>query len=617
MNSLQELKYPIEYYCDEVREGFFVSETMKRYWAAQLVVLAEVDKICKRHDINWYADSGTMLGAIRHKGYIPWDDDLDIAMFRKDYKRFLKYAKDELPEGFRLLSSENEKWEMAFGRVVNNDELGLHPDFLNRFHGCPFAVGIDIFPLDNIYDDKAMEKNRTKRADKIMTTFLRIRGKCISKKEVEKLVDQIEFENDCIIDKKNTLRSLLLLFEEVAQECRDDNSSEIAVMNEWIPESRCRYFRSYYDEWKNMPFESTMLRLPVRYDDILKAYYGDYMKPVRGQSDHEYPIYRKQERFILSKVGKYPTCRYHFEKESFNPGRSRKNFLIQQKELLSYMCGFHENIRERICSGKIDEAVRFLETCQNAAVTIGNALEGKYGEDTEAVHALEAYCEKVYQASVAWNDDSKTELDKSLEAAKDRIEELYDSSPKEILFLLCKASWWDSVKDVYAGAMEDDGKCVKAMPIPYSYIDNAKNLVGWRSDLEEFEKNPELAGRITNLDDYILGKRHPDKIVIQCPYDGFSGILAIPEALFSEKLLDYTDELIYVPFLEPDPPESTEDVAYAALQELIEQPAIFNADKILLGSEQLRDYYIQKLVDMTDENLREYWKQRICLKEIV
>ena len=96
MSSLQELMFPLEYYSDEIREGFFVSETMKRYWAAQLVVLSDIDTICKRHDINWYADSGTMLGAVRHKGYIPWDDDLDIGMFREDYKRFLTYARKEL-----------------------------------------------------------------------------------------------------------------------------------------------------------------------------------------------------------------------------------------------------------------------------------------------------------------------------------------------------------------------------------------------------------------------------------------------------------------------------------------------------------------------------------------
>ena len=504
---------------------------------------------------------------------------------------------------------------MSFGRVVNNDELGLKPEFLNKYHGCPFAVGVDIFPLDNIYDDKNMEENRSKRADKILFTLLRIRGKSISEKEKRDLVEQIEIENDCVVDKKDTFRSLLLLFEEVAQECKDYNSSEVAVMNEWIPNSRCRYLRSYYSEWEDMPFECTRIRIPVKYEDILKAYYGDYMKPVRGGSVHEYPIYRKQERFILSKVGKYPTCRYHFDKASFKPKEFRKTFRMQQKELLAYMLGFHANIQENILSQNIDDAAKYLETCQNAAITIGNSLEGKYGEGTDAIQALEAYCEEVYQSSVSWNDESKSRLDDSLRVVEDKMNMMFDSSKKEVLFLLCKSSWWDSVKDVYNRAVANEDNCVNVVSVPYSYIDNAKNLMGWRTDLEVFEKIPELNGRITSIDDYKLEKKRPDVIVIQFPYDGYSGIFAIPEPLFSEKLLNYTDELVYVPVLEPDPPESTEDIAYAAMQELIEQPAIFNADRIMVGSEQLRRYYVHKLVDMTEPKLRKYWDKRICLKQ--
>ena len=62
----------------EEREGFFVSSMMKRYWAAQLKVLSDVARVCKKHNIRWFADCGTLLGAVRHGGYIPWDDDLDI-----------------------------------------------------------------------------------------------------------------------------------------------------------------------------------------------------------------------------------------------------------------------------------------------------------------------------------------------------------------------------------------------------------------------------------------------------------------------------------------------------------------------------------------------------------
>ena len=96
-SDLQNLEFSAEFFLDEVREGFYISSIMKRYWAAQLTVLAEIDKVCKKYDIPWYADCGTLLGGVRHGGFIPWDDDMDICMLRHDYIKFISVAKDELP----------------------------------------------------------------------------------------------------------------------------------------------------------------------------------------------------------------------------------------------------------------------------------------------------------------------------------------------------------------------------------------------------------------------------------------------------------------------------------------------------------------------------------------
>ena len=75
------LQFPDEYYEDEVRNGFYVSSAMKKSWAAQLTILDNVASFCADNDIKWFADFGTLLGAVRHKGFIPWDDDIDICMY--------------------------------------------------------------------------------------------------------------------------------------------------------------------------------------------------------------------------------------------------------------------------------------------------------------------------------------------------------------------------------------------------------------------------------------------------------------------------------------------------------------------------------------------------------
>ena len=98
-----------EFYREEVRCGFPVTEKMKRVWAVQLSMLDEVERICRKYGLRYFADSGTLIGAVRDKGYIPWDDDIDLAMLREDYERFVKVAPRELGEGLKLQTVYTEE----------------------------------------------------------------------------------------------------------------------------------------------------------------------------------------------------------------------------------------------------------------------------------------------------------------------------------------------------------------------------------------------------------------------------------------------------------------------------------------------------------------------------
>ena len=81
----------------------------KRVWAVQLEMLDEVERICKANGLKYFADSGTLIGTIRHEGYIPWDDDIDLAMLREDYETFLKVAPGELKEHLVLQTLTGRK----------------------------------------------------------------------------------------------------------------------------------------------------------------------------------------------------------------------------------------------------------------------------------------------------------------------------------------------------------------------------------------------------------------------------------------------------------------------------------------------------------------------------
>ena len=162
---MKKMIFENSYFEDEVRDGFFVPAEMKRAWAAELEVLSEVDKICKKHNIQYFADWGTLLAAVRHEGFIPWDDDLDIVMKRDDYNRFMELAQTELPEGFSAYNFRNhDDFWLFLGRVVGKQRICFEEEHLERFHQFPYIVGVDIFVLDYVSRDKETERKRDELA---------------------------------------------------------------------------------------------------------------------------------------------------------------------------------------------------------------------------------------------------------------------------------------------------------------------------------------------------------------------------------------------------------------------------------------------------------------------
>lgn len=114
-----------------------------------LEILKEIDRICTKYNIQYWLEGGSMLGAVRHHGFIPWDDDLDIAMFREDYERFLKIAQKELKPEYFLQTHEIEReYPLFFAKVRKNNTYIEEECFLSlNFHK---GIFVDIFPVDKL-----------------------------------------------------------------------------------------------------------------------------------------------------------------------------------------------------------------------------------------------------------------------------------------------------------------------------------------------------------------------------------------------------------------------------------------------------------------------------------
>ena len=144
---MSKLIFSNEYFKKEIRNGFIVSEAMKRSWAAYLDMMIDVIEFCDKHSLKVFACYGTLLGAIREHGFIAWDDDIDLGLVGDDYIRFLDILSGEMSDKYTILNPYTRDWySMNFSHIIDYAEPDFSRENLRKKHGCPFATGIDVYP---------------------------------------------------------------------------------------------------------------------------------------------------------------------------------------------------------------------------------------------------------------------------------------------------------------------------------------------------------------------------------------------------------------------------------------------------------------------------------------
>lgn len=293
------LQFEDGFFEGEERESFYVEPMMKRAWAVQLEVLRVIDEICTRHNIAYYADWGTLLGAIRHKGFIPWDDDLDICMMRKDYERFLKIAENELPKEWAILTIDKyDDWNRYLARVVNTRKIPLDASEMQAFYGFPFMAGVDIFQLDNIPNDKEEQETHLE-----LFRAVHDLARAWDKGDREDNMANLRMVEECcnvkFTEDKTYQQQLMMLVDKIAGLYMNDEAEDVTQMYMLEKKSDFRIPISCYEASVRVPFENITIPVPLGYHEILTTYYGDYMTPVCGTAEHDYPFYKEQRKEIF------------------------------------------------------------------------------------------------------------------------------------------------------------------------------------------------------------------------------------------------------------------------------------------------------------------------------
>ncbi len=602
---LENLKFNPSFFEDEVREGFFISSMMKRYWAAELTVLAEIDRICRKHDIPWFADCGTLLGAVRHGGFIPWDDDLDICMLRSDYIRFHKILKNELPAGWCVLNIHTEKeYTSMLSRIVNAHEINTNEDHLRLYHGCPYTVGIDIFPLDDLCPDQALEAERVDQLLMLSRAIDLILLNGIDAPETKKILSTVEATHHTVLHRRGPiLQELRLLVEKLYTRYSSDEAEHVALMPYWVKYHDHKYEKRWFADRAFLPFENTLMPVPCVYNDVLRVEYGDFMQVHKGGGVHSYPVYGDQEAILREKNDNKNPYRYTMEKTSLLARKNPPKFRDYSLSIIDTLIEAHK----ALSSGN---AVSLLTECQSLAITLGNALEKEYPRETELVHFLENYCETAYNLSVNWADHAADALNAPILAVKEGLVRLFNEKKKLILFLPCKAAWWPAMEPVWEKVRNDPSSEVIVMPVPYAQADLFGSEPGRRVD--DHAGFPSYVP-LTRAEDFDIAAHHPDTIYIQYPFDEWSTSLQVPAFFYSENLHTCTDRLVYVPCFVPEDPIDENDKAVAAIRVLIEQPAVLHTDQVLLPSEKMRALYQDTLTELSGGNAA-YWDEKLVVE---
>lgn len=273
------MEFNTDFFKEEIRSDFLVTEKRKKVWAAELNLLEEFDRVCKKHNLTWFADYGTLLGAVRHQGFIPWDDDLDISMFRDDYMKLLDIASDEFKEPYFFQNAYTDNMIWAFSKLRDSRTTAIEfPDMKEMNQG----IFIDIFPLDDTYG-------------KISPIF-RIQAELwITIIQPERIIQELNKPNPALILEPDLLIDLLqnydvrqrLLEFEKFNLSHFGKSDKINFITDEICNLSVSRNKEYYEEIIYLPFENITVPAPKGYEEVLSLMYGDWHQFVQNGSYHE------------------------------------------------------------------------------------------------------------------------------------------------------------------------------------------------------------------------------------------------------------------------------------------------------------------------------------------
>ncbi len=673
------MKLTTEFYQDEVRYGFYVPTAIKQAWGAELQILAEIDRICKKYNIRYFAEWGTLIGAVRHGGFVPWDDDLDIGMLREDYERFKEVAKDELPGEFAIhdYATKENHW-LFLSRVVNCNQICFEEEHLRKYHNFPYIATVDIFVMDYLYRDEEQEKARCEEIKHILAVADQIIEGRMQDSVREMFLQELENKYQTKLPRTKNARELGISLYRLAElqmaRVSADESDAVAQIFPWVLKGNRGLPKKCYDTLVRLPFEEITIPVPADYDTALRYRYGDYMTIRKVWGGHDYPYFEGQRK-NLQAVADFPLPEFTFQPEMLYDSTGhvckevdkkssckQENDVEEQtltdiaRQYVSVLDEMMEACTAQMQEQQYEDVLSVLPELQQLVVDFGTLLEEVRGEENlcvqKVVAKIQEYCDALYalyeQLNIWLQEPDTLEIgqepadvsgaDATVRASYEAFARSYTKMKAEIqqfciarrsvLFICTGMREWHAYEHLCDEERQKTDTDVYIACVPtvfkdiYGHAEYGQNTEDANTmRIQDHIQN--LYGEFADNIQFIPWQKvnaallAPDTIYIQDPYDGENPCLTIPPMYYAGNLRKYTKNLIYVPSYKVKEFGVEDTTDRYNMKHYVTAPALMYADQIYVQSENMRQRYLECLVEFAGEAYRAIWERKISVSEFV
>lgn len=253
---------------------------IKKEWNAAIIdILKALQDICREHNLRFYCCAGTAIGAVRHHGIIPWDDDIDVIMPRPDYDRLLQLAKTSDFGKYRIVTPyDDDAYPLFFSKIINAETTLVE----ERQFPCVIGLFVDIFPLDATGDDMEEARRLKARYTKLLNRLNAASSHNTFAEYMSLLSDRKEWGRFAVktlaFFRRHWLRLRLMRKMEEMSHLYDYEKARNVVVYSGSYGYREIFPKEWLGEGMAFPFEDITVLLPERYDEYLRHFFGDYMQ---------------------------------------------------------------------------------------------------------------------------------------------------------------------------------------------------------------------------------------------------------------------------------------------------------------------------------------------------